>query len=705
MKRFLIAATALLLLAAGIYYARFYGGFYLGLAGDGTLSVPFRTEGTQLQVRSGDSYEPLILRGVTVSASVPGHFSAAFAAGEEDYLRWFQAIGDMGANAVRAVQVMDPDFYNALCAYNTSAARPLYLLQGIGVPDDVSARGADAYDEEFLGSLLHTGREAVDVVHGRRNTSEGRYRRDVSPWVAGYLVGTEWSADTIAYTNHSLLHSGSYEGAYFRTAEGAAPFEAMLARVMDEMTAYETEKYSVQRPAGFLCAPSYDFLRYEEHYARQLKKYACLDPENVLPGANCRAGCFAAYGLEHFCDEFSRCLSAEQRAELGGILSLTDVAQPFGGYLDLLSRRHTMPVIAAGYAASSARGISVLEQTPLSEEAQGMELADVSRTIEADGWAGGFISSWQDAWDQRTWNASFGTSAESACLWHDVQDVGQNCGLMAFSPGEEAVCVLDGDSSEWTEEDVVREEGGLRLSARYDAEYLFLLLEGAEADETVCIPLDISPEAGSQTCASPALRFQREADFLLRLDGPEGGQLLVHERFDAVRERFLYEIEGQDPFADVPARDSGRFVPVRMALDDRQLTEPAAGAVQAPRRMGTCETGRLACGSAAEHGALADFCRDGNCVEIRLPWQLLNVGDPPSMAVHGDHYAHYGVELQRVSAFWLGVTTAAGEGETAMSPFRVEGWKQTAYRERLKDSYFVMQSLWKGQGKDGAAVN
>jgi hypothetical protein len=45
----------------------------------------------------------------------------------------------MGADTVQVSGRMDSDFYNALYAYNTSGAAPLYLLQGISVPDEISA--------------------------------------------------------------------------------------------------------------------------------------------------------------------------------------------------------------------------------------------------------------------------------------------------------------------------------------------------------------------------------------------------------------------------------------------------------------------------------------------------------------------------------------------------------------------------------------
>ena len=169
MKRFVTAAVLLLAIGVGAYWSIFYGGFYLRFGPRPPVEVPFRAEGTQLQVRDGQAYTPLTLRGVDVSASLPGHYATAYDAGEEDYLRWFEAIGDMGANAVRATNIMNDDFYNALYTYNTSHDQPLYLLQGTSVSDAVGDGSKDAYTSGFLDSLLEDGRALVEIIHGRKD--------------------------------------------------------------------------------------------------------------------------------------------------------------------------------------------------------------------------------------------------------------------------------------------------------------------------------------------------------------------------------------------------------------------------------------------------------------------------------------------------------------------------------------------------------
>lgn len=714
MKRFLTAVVLLLAVTAGIYGGVYYWSMdlrILHLFQKDAVSVPFRAEGKELQIYTEKGYETVLLRGVEVSASIPGYQTTSKRPKEEDYLRWFTAIGEMGANAVRAETVMDDRFYNALYTYNTSGDKPLYLLQGIGVLDAEGNGSGDAREEGFYGSLVDHGRIMVDVVHGRKNLVSadglggGIYRRDISRWVAGFLVGAEWFPDTISYTDHRTLHPSTYQGTYFKTTEGSTIFEAVMAQVMDEIASYESNKYRTQRPVGFLCDPACDFLDYQEVYARQLQKHAQVDPEHVVPTEAMEAGRFAAYRLFDFCEDFSRYLEPDQKRELAPLLFRLDKNQAYGGYLQLLARYHTMPLVA-GYACSSARGAVKLGQDPLTEKAQGEQLAGVSRDLEEDGWAGGFVATWQDEWERVTWNTAFALLPDHNDLWHDLQTEGQNYGLMAFVPGDGDRCIIDGDPSEWSQEDIVCERGDVKLGVQYDAEGLYLLLEGLGPDENVYVPIDLSAEVGSSSCSQPELSFQREADFLLCLDGKENSRLLVQERYDAHRENFLLETKGQDAFILIPEESGKEFVPVEMALKNPILLDELTLENRTRRRLGTWEAGRLLHGSQdledGDYHSLTDFCWGEQCVEIRLPWLLLNVGDPAGMAVHRDYYHHYGVEFKEIKKMWMGLAGPDGGVDIPMEAFALKGWKKVEFGERLKESYYIMQAQWKGEDADGA---
>ena len=328
MKRFIILVCALLLVGGGAWCASLYFGIYIDLHPDEPVTAAFRTDGREIlrQTATG-AWEPFRIKGVDVSSNLPGEPPMDFAPEWEDYLRWFEQIGEMGANTIRCYTLMDDDFYHALHAYNTTHDKPLYLLQGLQVSDAANYGAEDIYDSDFFGLLLKNSRAAVDVIHGRRIVSPGDtsgtgyYRWDVSEWVLGYLVGSEWDSGNIAYTNNSTTYPTSYQGTYFSTGPEASRFEAVMARIMDQIVEYETAKYKNQRLIAFVNDPNSDPFEYEYLYATRFAKYNQIDAENIRPTAALQSGYYAAYRLSYVNPDFLQYLSEAQTAELADILN------------------------------------------------------------------------------------------------------------------------------------------------------------------------------------------------------------------------------------------------------------------------------------------------------------------------------------------------------------------------------------------------
>ena len=335
MKSFLTAVTAIAAIALGLWLCTFYFGFYIDLHPDAPVAAPFRAAGETLERRTDDGgYETLALRAVDLSASMPGHPFSDGAPEREDYLRWMEHIAQMGANAVQAGQIMDVDFYDALYTYNTTHDTPLYLMQVLPVSDAANHGGEDAYGADFSPKLIRDGKVAVDVIHGRRNVSVGGgsvgyYRSDVSPWTLGYIVGYEWNADTVAYTDHSVSRPESYAGQYVSSGRDASRFEVMLCQVMDEIVSYETDKYKQQRLISFANAMDSDPFEYDEIYARQLSKVSQVDAEHVAQRDF--AGFFASYRLYAFCSDPIAYFSAGQTERIGDVIAQVDRGGEYGG--------------------------------------------------------------------------------------------------------------------------------------------------------------------------------------------------------------------------------------------------------------------------------------------------------------------------------------------------------------------------------------
>ena len=703
LKRFIVVICVLVCVGVLSFYAVMVRGLYIDLREEVAVEPVFRVLGRDiLRKDESGSWRAFEIRGVDLSTNMPGGAVLDFTPDVEDYTRWLEAIAALGANTVRVYTIADDDFYQALYQFNTSHDAPLYLLQGLQVSDRANYGFRDIYDDGFLDLLLENGVAAVDVIHGKRvillgNTSgTGNYRWDVSPWVVGYLVGHEWDSGNIAYLNESTLYPTSYQGEYFSTAPQATRFEAVLARIMDRIVSYETAKYRQQRLIGFVNGPSTDPFEFTDLYAARYLKYSRLDAEHVLPSDALLSGYYAAYRLNTFSGDYLEYLTPRQADALGDILANLDTSDLYHGYLDLLGKYHTMPVIAAGYGFSTSRVPIWEDEPPLTERQQGQALVEVWQEAREAGWAGGFVSTWQDVWDRRTWNTSYATFEFRDPLWQDVQTEGQCYGLMAFSLGAQAgACVVDGDASEWTEEDVVWRGAAGSLSMRYDEKYLYFYAESAASEPGVFyIPIDTTPKSGSTYCQEYDLAFERPCDFVIVIDGRGNSRVVVQERYEILWVMHAYDLAREDPYYEIRAVDSPVFRPISVMVEH---ASPVPVGEWLPAA--TYETGRLRHGNADPdsplYDSLADFCFTENGVEIRIPWQMLNFASPAEMMIHDDYYEHYGVEYLPIDEMYVGLSAGASDTRIPMAAFPLEGWeKPEVYRERLKESYFILQKCW-----------
>ncbi|MCL2408421.1 MAG: hypothetical protein FWC96_02250 [Oscillospiraceae bacterium] len=697
MRKYLIAILLVVFIVAGAFYAYFSRSVFIDFRPNAPVSVAFRAgEDAIMQQDADGRYVPIQLRGVEMTPSRPGHMAWDFGITTYDYYRWFGYIDEMGANTLYVPHIMDSNFYYALYRFNTGNARPLLLLQGI-------------YGHDY-NSLTSRLKEAIDIIHGRRinffdRTGIEAFLSDVSPWVVGFIVGADWDPDTIVFMNHfDPAMPDSFQGEFFSAAEGASRFEVMLAQVMDSAAAYESRRFKVQRPIGFISSPIVDFLEYAPAYAAQLRKYVQLNPEHIIPSERMVAGTFAAYRLFFFTDDFTRYLTPSQTEALAPILADLDRSCIYNGYLDLLARYHSMPVIAAGFGFSSSRAPYIVDRPPLTEREQGEALVEMVTQLEESGWAGSIISTWQDTWERRTWNTAFSSDPWHYHYWHNLQAVDQWYGLMAFDPGRYTRPVLiDGQANEWDESHLIHEYDGMRIYAQYSLQGLYLLVrgEGVNPQNTLYLPLDVTPRSG--TSAFYGLEFERPADFLLILSGEDESRLLVNRRYHATHQRFYEEMMGINPFThNIPPRWDSEFVPITLALQNPVIIEAElfyrlADEAREMRRLRSWDTGILTHGMgdpASPHfNSLADFFFGENLVEIRLPWMMLNFYDPSYMRVHDDYYDRFGVEGIRIQEIYIGI--AAENGEVPMSLIPLRGWRNTVHtHERLKQSYFIMQEFW-----------
>ena len=713
MKKYIIIVFVIIMLFLMFDIAYYHLGWYISF-GDNEPQCFVKTDGKSILIKSDERFKEFEVKGVNLGSAIPGQWSSDYAIDEDTYLRWFEQIQAMGANTIRVYGVQSDVFYNAFYKYNQNNKNPLYLLQGVLVNDYVQFSHRDAFDKDFMDSFEDNAKTAVDVIHGRKkiqlgrhaSSASGSFKKDVSDWVIGYILGIDWEPSTVAYTNEKYKDSGLlYNGEYMYAKDTAAPFEIMLATVGDKLIEYETKKYEAQRLVAFSNQPATDPFTYPEDVARLYEKYAFINTENIAVTDKFVSGQFASYHVYPFQTDLLQYIN--DFGETEPCYNENGTLNDYRTYFMMLESHHSVPVVISEFGISSGRGVEHEAKdgegiySKVSEKEQGKALADCWEDIKLAGLNGGCVYSWQDDWSKRTWNTYYAINEERSPYWSDYQTNGQYFGLLSFDPGEkESVCYVDGDISEWSEDDILIKED-IELSVKYDEKFMYFLVKKENLDfsnDIIFIPIDTTQKTGSNYCKEYDAKFDREADFLLVINGIDNTRLLVQERYEVLRSTYSQRINGFDTYRkeNIPEKNSPYFVPINTIVEKKILSEnPLERNIDI-----LIETGTLLYGNAnpksKEFNSLADFISAGDYIEIKIPWQLLNFSDPSKMQIHDDYYdGNYGIKNITISEMYIG---AGSKSERiALGKIKLKGWgNNVTYHERLKESYYIMQSLWKG---------
>jgi len=720
LKKYIITVVTIILVLLSFDWIYFYQGVYFDFGKEKTTEYFMKVDGEEIYMKKGSSYVPYEIRGVNLGSGLPGEWATSFAIDEETYLRWFKYIQEMGANTIRVYTIQSDTFYNAFYEYNKDNKNPLYMLHGVWVNDYVLNSHRDAYSKDFYDTFLEHSKIMVDVIHGNRKLNLGRvasaghgtYKKDISDWVIGYILGVEWDDSTVAYTDDLYKDRegySSYRGKYMYTSSEATPFETMLTMVGDKTIEYETERYGEQRLLAFSNWPTTDPFHYPKIITDFFMKCAQVDVQHIKTTKEFLPGQFASY---HVYPYYPYYLSFAEDWSVFGIESKDSFRDEEGrvnayrAYLTMLNNHHTMPVVISEFGVSTGRGMAQVDkdtgrnQGNTSEQAQGQALVDCWNDIKISGCNGGCVFTWQDEWFKRTWNTMHAVNLTRTAYWSDYQTNEQYFGLLSFDPGnEESVCYVDGDVSEWSKENKVQ-SGEIELSVKYDEKFMYFLVkkDGLNFEnETLYIPLDITPKTGSNYCKNFGVKFDRDADFVIVLDGKDNSRIMVQERYDALRSTYSKDIYKFDTYLknNIPKKNSPKFVTIELILRTAIALSPETKETVAE----SYETGKLLYGNAnpknEEFNSLADFCSSGDYIEIKLPWQLMNFADPSKMEIHDDCYdGNYGIEYISIYKMYAGIGT--GRERIKLDEIELQGWgNKVTYHERLKSSYYIMQDLWK----------
>ncbi len=671
------------------------------------VSYRVKTEGDYFQIYENGEWNEVFWAGVNIGAGEPGIFPGELTISYETYLRWFKYIGEMNCNCIRVYTTMRPQFYTALATYNKTAENPLYLFQGVWVNEEDISRLSDVYAEngKILEGFKEDALNLVDVIHGNITLPEtageasGTYTADVSHWFGGWILGIEWDPNLVLNTNEQHADKATYDGEYLYT-QAATPFEAFLCEVGDAVIKKEAEDYKFQSTLAFSNWITTDPLTHpnEPHYDEDK---VTVNVENVKSRDNFKPGMFASYHIYPYYPD-----SLNYQTDYLNNYDDEGNVDTYSAYLADLKLAHTMPIMVAEFGVPTSRGLghkSVMnyDQGRIDETKQGQILSSLFDKIYEQKYAGGIVFTWQDEWFKRTWNNVMFDVADRRPFWSNIQTTEQCFGLLAFDPGDtQSVCYVDGDVSEWKGQEPVCTTDYGKLYVKSDERYLYLMVDTDTSKydfntDTIYIPIDTIASQGNTTASKYNLKFDKGADFLVMINGAKNSHIYVDRYYDA----FYYYFIRSGTLADMAidknsnVKNSGVFNEMRMCYG-YHLTVPHTN--QEVKDL-VYETGKLQYGNANpdsdDYTSLTDFCYKNGKIEIRLPWQLLNVMDPSSKQQINDFYKTQSISPTAYEEFSFGLGSSKDtSGQIKINgKYNYDSWNTPTYHERLKPGYYVLQ--------------
>lgn len=651
-------------------------------------------------VYDGEKFNKKFLKGVNIGVGKPGAFPGELAITKEEYLRWFRYIGEMNANTIRVYTIQTPEFYEALLEHNMKSENTIYVLHGVWINEEDINSKLNAFDPIIKDTTLDEINRLIDVIHGKAEIEEkaghasGKYTSDISPYLIGLILGIEWDPAFVNNTNKLNVGKSNFKGKYLYTSDNASPFESFLCELGDKAISYEIDKYNTQVPISFTNWVTTDLLKHSNEPDKK-EDSEVVNPNNIKANENFKSGIFASYHVYPYYPE-ALVYQKEYREyedEDGNV-------NPYKAYLEDLIKEHTMPVLVAEFGVPSSRGITHeniytgFNQGGLDEKSQGEMDSSMLEDIYNTGCAGGIVFSWQDEWFKRTWNTMDYDIGGRRAYWSNIQTNEQNFGLLAFDPGsEESVCYIDGKIKDWKSRASLIENEKYSTYVNSDEKYVYFMVKGNDSinflNEHLVIPIDTTPNSGSGKYED--ITFRDGVDFIIDINGKDNSTIKVQSYYDVFSYSYGGKYSGVE--ANKEGRDSSKFNPIYLCI---------SGPIHLPEDnkdipLRKKETGNLIYGNGNpeddDYNSLADFYINENVIEIRIPWQLLNVMDPSSKCVMDDFYKVGGIQPLEIQGINIGTYIYGVDNSSKIDLKRYEWakWEVPTYHERLKSSYYILQ--------------
>ena len=710
---------------------------------DGVKQVS-TVKGENLAVYTGKGWESRYWDGMNMGASLPGHSPGELAPTYEDYMRWFPQMKEMNVDVVRVYTILNPEFYDALADFNADREDPLWVLHGVWSPEEEligeDEQGHDAYKGHITKDFQAEIRDVVRVVHGdadipeRTGHASGRFRSDISEYMLGWMVGTEWFPYAVKKTNEANAGMEPYSGEYFQATPEARPFESWLAWMLDTMAEEEME-YGWQHPVSFTNWPTTDPLSHPNE-ANEQEDIVPLDPMHVEATPAWKAGYFSQYHVYPYYPDFMR-----YEPKYTGYTNERGEKDPYAGYLNELRAHHEgIPLFIGEFGLPTSRGMA--HRGPLgrdqgyhTEQEQGEMVSGMREVMRDEGYDGSALFAWTDEWFKFTWNTlELELPGDRRDRWRNRLTNEEQFGVISSESGKspEETIHVDGKTDDWERISggpngigdavgwlsdrlsgkasgvEVQEHDEFDMSVSHDAAYLYLLFDKKRGgwnfpQDELDVGFGTLGEGAETADAAPGLAFPDGGiQTLLKMKGGDESRMLVNSGYDQFTYQWAYNADDYIPIPDAskdPA--AGDFLPWKLALS-RPLFLPQT---KEKIPFDAVEVGRMTEGvtdpSSPEFDNLADWQVNGDVLEVRIPWMLMGFTDPSSLRVLDYPFEADGLRSVEVPGLRIYPSLRPG-GETAEEEVRRldyfwDSWEDPAFYERKKKSFPILREAYAGR--------
>jgi len=592
----------------------------------------------------------------------------------------------LGVRVIRVYTLQNPAFYRELAAYNQAHPEaPLYVLQGIWIPEDLFAERRNLWDPELLAEQKRLIDEVYRAASGefasaqRLGEASGVWGADIRRWIIGWSFGSE--LEPLALRRSEMLNPDRrYQGRYVTTRGRASSTEAWLAKQLDHLATLDAEA-GWTRPLTFTNWVTLDPLTHpmEPLHTEDL---VSVDATHLKATRAWPGGFFASYHAYPYYPDFLRYEYSDRSAD------------PYGTYLrDLRAYHRGQAVMITEFGVPSSLGSAHhgafdRDQGDHSEtEAMRID-AGLLRVIEKEGFAGGIVFEWTDEWFKATWNTQdLELPQERRQLWRNVLTNEENFGLLAAEAGLEGEVTIDGSEAEWDEGTAPsqvlweNEDRMQQLRVAHDEAYLYMALRFEDPGEVSgsVIGLDVRPgENGDLPWGGSA--SMKDAEVALML-GPDRLEIQRAAWTDELA--FLYGLGFG--YLDVRAADlergSGVWRKPQLILN-RPLEIPGTGQ-RSPIELQDLSRHRW---RTEGEDSRTLGARKQQIVELRIPWGLLGFADPSSrsLVLPGPD----GVSTEQLPPeATLGIEVFDRNGDLigeAVGGYAWEPWQSVSWSERSK---------------------